>query len=143
MKTALSAAYLEDLFRERSLDKLAEISALSCGCRAFDKGATDYGLPGRLFLFVECLGWISQSLRSGSWTYFEATPVARQQLMLKRLREDGLPTLGDRYAESMSNWRDASKISSVDKWLEAHEAVIEAWLWDCAIAARADFGAIL
>ncbi len=82
----IASAYLDKTFSERDEASLAFLSSLVCGTQAFDERHAIYGLPPPLFLFVEDLLWFAQAWRSGSWTYFEATPPERQQAMLEALR---------------------------------------------------------
>ena len=82
----VSPAYLNTLCEAREYEGLTWISAVLCGSSSFDGTAAAYGLPTPLFLLVESLAWFAQGVRSGAWTYFEATPLAQQLAMLKALK---------------------------------------------------------
>src|SRR5258708_2971759 len=85
MKSSVTRSYLDGLFASRDYDGLVWLSSMLCGTRGFNLRSPTYGLPRALFLFVESLAWFAQGLRSGVWTYFEATPSVRQQEMLAAL----------------------------------------------------------
>ena len=85
MKSSVTRSYVDGLFASRDYDGLVWLSSTLCGSRGFNLQSPTYGLPRTLFLFVESLFWFAQGLRSGVWTYFEATPSARQQEMLAAL----------------------------------------------------------
>jgi hypothetical protein len=82
------------LFVAREYDGLVWLSALICGSEVFDPQEPAYGLEPPLFLFVEALAWFAQAIRSGVWTYFETTPVGRQQRMLALLKTIGPSEFG-------------------------------------------------
>src|SRR5579872_4844236 len=107
----IASAYLDKTFSERDEASLAFLSSLVCGTQAFDERHAVYGLPPPLFLFVEDLLWFAQAWRSGSWTYFEATPPERQQAMLEALRTDAPNGWSDQYASGMRRWQEAEPAS--------------------------------
>lgn len=126
---------LDAIFQAREYEGLVSLSAALCGSNLFDgKGAT-WGLPSPLFLFVEGLLWFAQGIRSGTWTYFEATPPARQQAMLEALRQEGMPPdFAERYALGMRNWETPDALDALDAWLDDNDWLNKDLLW--ALASR-------
>lgn len=90
--------------------------------------APDYGLPTFAFVFAETLLWFAQAIRSGVWTYYEATPALRQRVMAAALRIHAPQGFADSYERGMLDWRDELKIHAVDVWIETNDAAANAWL---------------
>ena len=124
-----SQAYLDQLFSASDVSKFVEINGYLCGSDTYDRSQPTYGFPGPIFVFVESLVWFSQSIRSGAWTYHEATPPLRQAAMLQALREHAPEELVLQFAGGMKDWRNMSKIAQVDEWIRAREDVCNRWLW--------------
>jgi hypothetical protein len=139
----IAAAYLDKMFSERDEAGLAFLSSVICGAQAFDQRHATYGLPSPLFLFVEGLLWFAQSWRSGSWTYFEATPVERQQAMLEELRSHAPTGWADQYAFGMRHWHDTERLGALDTWLERQDKANSEFLWDHLAQHRAVLEGIL
>jgi len=78
-----SAEYVDDLLARGGYTELTELSAIICGSPSLRRDNPGWGLPEIPFVFVETLFWFAQGMKSGVWTYYEATPVARQEAMLK------------------------------------------------------------
>jgi hypothetical protein len=95
--------YIDELIAGDEYGQLAEISAIFCGCARFSRRAPDYGLPPVGFMFVETLLWFAHAIRSGVWTYFEATPVLRQEAMFLTLREHAPQGFADWYKRGMQD----------------------------------------
>jgi hypothetical protein len=131
-----SANYLEALFVSREYEKLAELSAIICGSPGFRAEAPDYGLPMPAFTFVECLLWFAQAVRSGVWTYFEATPTNRQQALLGALERLAPSGFAKRYAFGCQFWRDEMKMKELDQWMDSHDEENTVWLWSLVNAHR-------
>ena len=93
---------------------------------------TEYGLPTFAFLFVETLSWFAQSIRSGTWTYYENLPIERQRAMSAALRTHAPAGFADWYERGMSDWQDEQKIEAVDDWIEANDNEANTWLRDFA-----------
>lgn len=98
MQPVFSQAYLDALFTTGSQENLVEISALLSGSAQFSPTQLDYGLDAPLFVFIESLTWFSQSLRSGAWTYFDATDPDRQAIMIVTLKSEGPEGFAQQYA---------------------------------------------
>ena len=131
-----SQTYLDDLFSPDEYGKLAEISALICGSDSFNPEEPDYGLDGKTFAFIECLLWFAQGLRSGVWTYYEATPPERQHAMLSALKETSPSAFATYYALGMETWEDEDKITEVDDWLRNEDEKNHANLWHLVTSHR-------
>jgi hypothetical protein len=137
MKSSVTRSYVDGLFASRDYDGLVWLSSTLCGSPGFNPQSPTYGLPKALFLFVESLAWFAQGLRSGVWTYFEATPSARQQEMLAALRDLAPKGFDEQYGVGMSGWTDAAQAAAVDKWLEQNDDENNAFLWRLAEQNRA------
>jgi hypothetical protein len=131
--------YLDDLFSADDLTKLVDIQCYLAASPAYNSGAATYGHPEPVFAFMEGLLWFSQALRSGVWTYYEATPRFRQDAMVRALERYAPQGFAAYYALGMKDWRDESKIVVVDKWIENHEDDCDRWLWRLANEHRPTF----
>src|SRR5437667_12569448 len=121
MKPSVTRSYVGSLFATRDDDGLVWLCCAISGCGQFNLQSPTYGLPKALFLFLESLNWFAQGLRSGVWTYFEATSSMRQQEMLAALRDLAPAGFDEQYAAGMKGWTDAAQSAEVDKWLDQNE----------------------
>ncbi len=122
MKSSVTRSYLDGLFASRD---------------------STYGLPRALFLFVESLAWFAQGLRSGVWTYFEATPSVRQQEMLAALGDLAPKGFDEQYGAGMRGWAEPDQAAAVDRWLAQSDEENNAFLWRLAEQNRAMIDALL
>jgi hypothetical protein len=129
MKPSVTPSYVNGLFATRDDDGLVWLCSAICGGGQFNRQSPTYGLPKALFLFVESLTWFAQGLRSGVWTYFEATSSMRQQEMLAALHDLAPVGFDEQYASGMRGWADAAQAGEVDSWLEQNEEKNDAFLW--------------
>jgi hypothetical protein len=129
-------AYLEGLFSAPDLSKFVEINGYLVGSDAYDRSQPTYGFPVAVFVFKQSLICFSQSIRSGAWTFYEATPPARQEAMFRELKEHAPEELAAQYARGMKDWRNRSKIARVDQWIRAREDVCHHWFWDLLLDHR-------
>jgi hypothetical protein len=132
-----SQGYLDALFASRDYSKLVELSGYLQ--EGLNHGDPTYGYPQPVFVFLESLLWFAQAIRSGAWTYYEATPRARQDAMLCALESDAPKGFATHYALGTQNWQDDGKIGIVDVWIENHDEDNNRWLWRLAIEHRATF----
>jgi len=124
-----SQRYLDAIFTTSECGRLAEISSILCGCGSYEPKQPDYGFDSQTFVFVESLLWFSQALRSGVWTYFEATPRQRQEAMREALRSIAPKEFSEYYALGMEVWKDENKIKVVDTWMQDHDDENNRFLW--------------
>jgi hypothetical protein len=143
MKSSVTRSYADGLFANQDYDGLVWLSSMLCGSRGFNLQSPTYGLPRALFLFVESLGWFAQGLRSGVWTYFEATPPVRQQEMLAALSDLAPKGFDEQYSAGMRGWADAAQAAAVDTWLAQSDEENNAFLWRLAEQNRAMIDALL
>lgn len=137
MPLFISSDYLQRLCTAREYEGLVWISGVLCGSAHFRPDDTAYGLPSAAFEVVERLWWFAQGTRSGTWTYFEATPPERQRAMLTRLEADAsYPAFGEQYQIGMRDWRTPSALGSVDTWLEANDELNNNIIWQIICANR-------
>ena len=128
MPPKFATAYVDRLLADSTYESLAELSSAICSSARFNAELRDYGLPRFAFLFVETLLWFAQGERSGAWTYYEATPQARQDAMLDTLRRDAPEEFSSWYERGMHDWSDEIRIAAVDTWIEAHGEATYRWL---------------
>ena len=143
MKPQFTSAYLDSLFEPGNYENLIQITSLLTGSSAFDSSKSDFGLGDDLFALVESLGWFAQSVRSGSWTYFETTPSSRQARMLDVLRISGPPGFTAKYEYGMTHWRDAERLNDLDLWIDGADGANNNWLWALAALRRREILAII
>ncbi len=127
-----STSYVDELLAKAGYADLVELSSVICSSTRFKADAPDYGLPEFAFVFVEALAWFAQAIRSGVWTYYEATTLERQAAMLGALRTIGPAKFAEAYESGCLHWRDEQSINVVDKWIEANEEVAANWLHSLA-----------
>ncbi len=120
--------YIDRLLNGETYHDLVEISSAMCSSVQYTLEAPDYGLPPFAFLFVETLLWFAQAIRSGVWTYYEATPASRQRAMAAALRAQAPAGFADWYERGMSDWHDEQRIQAVDNWLKENDNSANAWL---------------
>lgn len=136
MSQRWAVEYIDRLIAGDSYNDLAQLSSAICSTNSFSLTATDYGLPQFAFVFVETLHWEAQATRSGVWTYYEATPVARQDLMKIALQATAPESLAEWYERGASDWKDEDKIAAVDDWIEKNDESIHEWLHSYAVKNR-------
>jgi hypothetical protein len=132
MPAKFAQGYLDALFSGSDLTGLVEIQSYLAASVAYNHAAPTYGHPEPVFAFMEGLLWFSQAIRSGVWTYYEATPRFRQDAMLRALESHAPQEFAAHYALGMKDWRDETRIVVVDKWIEGHEDDCDRWLWRLA-----------
>jgi hypothetical protein len=142
MKPLFSSSYLDSLFASCDYGKLIELSGLIYGSPAYHSDIPNYGLPVPAFIFVESLLWFAQAIRSGTWTYFEATPVARQEAMRSGLERMAPAAYAMNFTLGMRNWQDPERMDQVDRWIEAHEEENTHWLWRMVNEHRSEIQAL-
>ena len=128
MARKYAVQYIDRLLDGETYHDLVELSSIMCSSSQYTSQAPDYGLPTFAFLFAETLQWFAQSIRSGVWTYYEATPVLRQRVMAAALRAHATPEFADWYERGMTGWKDEQRIRAVDDWIEANDNAANAWL---------------
>jgi hypothetical protein len=129
MSLKFSQSYLDTLFSSPDTGKLVTLFVCLQWAEGYSRDEPNYGYPQPVFVFLESLAWFAHAIRSGVWTYYEATPWARQQAMLCALESEAPSGFSTHYALGMRNWRDKVKIKAVDAWIRAHEEDNNRWLW--------------
>ena len=143
MNPRYSSKYLDGLISSDTHRALVQISSLLCACDRFSKSERDYALPQSLFVLVETLAWEAQSWRSGAWTYYEATPLERQDAMQGALEAIAPLPLAHCYAKGRRIWRDERAIRAVDDWIKSHQHEVIGWLQSLMRANRATIGKLV
>jgi hypothetical protein len=129
MRAKYSPEYIDQLLSGSEYTQLVDLSAVFSSSSRFDRKASDYGLSEVAFVYVETLCWFAQSIRSGTWTYFEATPEARQKLMHAALNAHAPEGFAEAYRRGAENWQSEQEIAAVDEWIEANDSAANQWLW--------------
>ncbi len=138
-----SEAYVDRLLTSERFDALVGTQGVLLGWPGLKVDDPRYGLPPSLFAFSETLTWFSQTIRSGGWTYFEATPPERQEALLEDLRDMAPPDVVRRYEEGIWHWQDESVMQEHDRWVSANEAACNRWLHTLLRCNREDLVAVL
>lgn len=128
MPRKYAISYIDRLLEGDSYDDLVQLSSAICSSPRFASAAPDYGLPTFAFLFVEVLCWFAQSIRSGANTYYEATPIARQDALAAALRTHAPPAFAEFFERGMTTWRDESEIDAVNMWIDVNDDAANTWL---------------
>ncbi|KQP34994.1 hypothetical protein [Methylobacterium sp. Leaf100] len=137
MPIILSSATLDRMLAAPAYEDLVWIAGILAGCSRYDPEAPTYGLPEVAFGLVERLTWFAQGVRSGVWTYFEATPLPCQNAMLAILKADAAhPEFRQAYEIGMRDWRTPSALTAVDAWMDANDDRNTRILWDLVAANR-------
>ena len=88
--------------------------------------------------------WFAQSARSGVRTYFEATPVERQQVMLNALKQEGAPEgFSTNYRLGAEAWRDPTQATDRDRWIDRNDEANTEFLWGLARAHRSEIESLI
>ncbi|WP_395946041.1 hypothetical protein [Brevundimonas sp.] len=139
----VAPADLDRVFHETTYEGLTWLSSRVCATEAFDTSDPTYGLSQPIFVLVEGLAWFAQSIRSGSATYFEATPIERQKLMVRALEEEGAPDpFAVKYMLGVTGWRDTTKAAELDSWIDLNDEANTVYLWRLARAHRQEIEAL-
>lgn len=138
MTRKYAESYIDKLISDTEYRSLVDLSSALCSAQEFTMRKPDYGLPATAFVFVETLLWFAQAIRSGVWTYYEATPEDRQSRMQAALHQFAPTDFGDQYSHGMRDWQDEEKIAEVDTWIEANDERANGWLREHARTSRAE-----
>jgi hypothetical protein len=114
MPRKYAESYIAGLIAGNEYGNLFDLSSAICSCPSFAPSKPDYGLPTPAFVYVESLLWFAQAIRSGVWTYYEATTLERQSVMNAALQEFAPDDFALHYAHGMRDWQDETKIDAVD-----------------------------
>ena len=126
-KALLSKQYIDSLVDSPSHEALVTVAGYIWAA-APERDLPTYGLELPLFVFCEALTWFSQSIRSGVWTYYEATPTRRQEAMKASLAIVQAGPIIERYAFGMIYWRDFEAMTELDQWLGETDDQNTSWL---------------
>lgn len=128
MPRKYSVQYIDKLLSGSEYSDLVGLSAAVCSSSQFSLRTADYGLPSAAFVFVETLYWFAQSIRSGTWTYYEATNQDRQKAMHQVLQQFAPDGFVDKYLQGMRDWQGKSLIQVVDDWIKTNDPDAHDWL---------------
>jgi len=134
-----SDRYLDSLFDGSAYQDLAMLQGILTTAPSFDLRQPDYGLAPPFFVVVEGLAWFAQAWRSGVWTYFEATPPARQQAMYEALLDLAPAEFAQRYQVGMSHWRNTRSMEPLDAWMKETNDAASDWMRALLRAHRTEY----
>jgi hypothetical protein len=132
-----SAQYVAQLVAQRDYGALVDLQGIALGWDCFDVNDPSFGLPQPLFVVFEILTWLAQADRSGVWTYYEATPVQRQDRVLVALEALRAAELRHQYFYGKEHWRIAEAVSQLDNWIRENEQLMINWAFT-VLAAHPD-----
>jgi hypothetical protein len=127
MAVRFANSYVERLFAERDMPGLYHLISVV---------GAERQLPEEFWLFSRLLEWVG-STRSGVWQYYEGLPSDTFTRMTCALEQFGLSEIAERYRFGQSSWAGPDQAASLDKWLDAHQQLIENSAFKL-IAARKD-----
>jgi hypothetical protein len=122
-----SAHYLTQLLAQRNYEALVDLQGVALGWDGFDTEHPSFGCPYPIFVVFELVTWLAHSDRSGVWTYYEATPVARVDCVLATLEILGAFELHKQYSYGRENWQDEDASEKLDRWICEKEHTIIDW----------------
>jgi hypothetical protein len=129
-------AYIDRLLASRKFDALVELQGIFWGWSGLAAHHPQYGLPVPVFIFIESLNWFSQAIRSGVWSYFEVTPIERQEAMYAELQCLAPTGFAEQYRQGIKHWRDQAKMKNLDRWVSENESACDDWLFKLLLAHR-------
>ncbi|PTR29928.1 hypothetical protein C8J98_10760 [Luteibacter sp. OK325] len=142
MGIRLSEEYLERLTCPSDALGLAELQSTVQVPRSFDCQLLSYGLPDSIFFF-ETLNWLSQSVRSGAWTYFESVPEYRAFALAHLMSLMDEAEIAAKYRFCIGNWAIAADMQCIDDWVRDREDSHDAWLCEFVRLHQGEFRALL
>lgn len=138
-----SDSYIDRKTSPSDLASLIELHGAILSLPNFDFSQLAYGLPDIAFVFVETVAWLSQSVRSGSWTYFESTPEARVNALLRMLEVVAPKGLVEQYRFGATHWVEPSQLEVLDRWVANSERDFDAWLCGFVRGNQREFQALI
>jgi hypothetical protein len=124
-----SAQYLAQLLTQHDYGALVDLQGIALGWDGLDANLPYFGWPQPIFVVFEMLTWLAQADRSGVWTYYEATPVARLECALVTLDVLKAVELRHQYAYGKAHWQDAEATTELDNWIRENEQTIIEWAY--------------
>lgn len=122
-----STQYLSQLHTQRDYAALVELQGVALGWEGYDAKLPSFGWPQPIFVVFEILTWLAQADRSGVWTYYEATPVARLDCVLAALEMLKAVELQRQYAYGKMHWQADEACAKLDHWLCENERTTIEW----------------
>jgi len=122
-----SAQYVAQLVAQHDYGALVDLQGIALGWDRFDASDPSFGLPQPLFAVFEVLTWLAQADRSGVWTYYEATPVQRQDRVLDALEALRAAELRHQYLYGKEHWRMVEAVGQLDSWISKNEQSTINW----------------
>lgn len=133
MPRKFSEQFINRLIDDSKENSFEELSSILCGSSHFRIEEPDYGLPRAIFAFCEVLLWFAQSERSGSNTYFEATPSNRQLALCDALECLQAYELMQTYRRAMTCQDD----EFIHHWMYENAQAVRRWLQELLVSNRA------
>ena len=122
-----STSYLAQLLERRDYTALVDLQGVALGWEGFSKDDPSFGWPLPVFVVFELLTWLAVADRSGVWTYYDATPVARLNCVLTALDKLQAVELHRQYGYGKDHWKDEKASEALDHWIRAFEQTLIDW----------------
>ncbi|MYM96366.1 hypothetical protein [Duganella vulcania] len=134
--------YLAQLLAQRDYLALVDLQGVASGWEGFDKNLPSFGWPCPIFVVFELVTWLAQADRSGVWTYYEATPVARSDCVLTTLDSLGAVEFHQQYARGKERWQNYEESEKLDKWIRENEQTLIDWAFTVLIDHPAELASV-
>lgn len=133
-----SDQYVAQLLAQHDYDALVDLQGIASGWAGFDAGDSSFGWPRPVFAVFEMLTWLAQADRSGVWTYYEATPIPRQECAIVTLDMLKAAEIRHQYDYGKEHWQNAEAIGELDSWIGKNEQTIIEWAFAVLAAHSAE-----
>ena len=122
-----SDQYVAQLLAQHDYGALVDLQGIALGWAGFEADDPSFGWPHPIFAVFEMLTWLAQADRSGVWTYYEATPIPRQECAIVTLDMLKAAELRHQYVYGKGYWQNAEAIRKLDNWIGKSEQAIIEW----------------
>lgn len=122
-----SDQYVAQLLAQHDYGALVDLQGIALGWAGFEADDPSFGWPQPIFAVFEMLTWLAQADRSGAWTYYEATPILRQECAIVTLNMLKAAELRSQYIYGKEHWQNARAIVELDSWIGKNEQTIIEW----------------
>lgn len=131
----------ERLYRKLSESDAADFDTIEAEfCSALHLSTAPDKRPACVTAFLTIANWAATSMRSGVWTFYEATPSTEIQATLDYLVDGKHTELADIFASGIHEYQDPKYAENfqypdewitesdvIDQWISRHEAQIFSW----------------
>lgn len=137
-----SDQYVAQLLAQHDYGALVDLQGIALGWAGFEAKKPSCGWPQPIFAVLEMLTWLAQADRSGVWTYYEATPIPRQECAIVTLDMLNAAELQHQYIYGKEYWRNAEAVGELDSWISKNEQPIIEWAFAVLAAHPAELALV-